>query len=245
MTFFQQIQQGWYYFLWGWQLICQKGLRRFVLMPVICNVLLLIGLLYVFISHISQQLHRLTHLLPDFLSWLSPLLFIGAILLLLFGYAFIFNGLSGFLLAPFNGILAENVEAMLCGKASKDEGWRVSLKMLPRTIQREWQKITYNLVSIFVLFLLSFIPILGQTLVPCGIFLFMAWSQSLQYIDYPFDNHHIPFNEMKKALKRYPYMHLSFGGLVMFCTFVPLINFVVIPVAVCGATAMWVKCYRE
>lgn len=38
---------------------------------------------------------------------------------------------------------------------------------------------------------------------------------------------------------------LTFGGLVTCCTFVPVINLLIMPVAVCGATLMWVENYRN
>ena len=38
---------------------------------------------------------------------------------------------------------------------------------------------------------------------------------------------------------------LTFGTFITLCTFAPLVNLVVIPVAVCGATAMWVETYRK
>lgn len=244
MTIFQEIQQGVFYFKKAWQLICQKGLRRFVIIPVLLNVVLLSSLFYVFISQISQQVDSLMQLLPSWLSWLSSLLLFGAISLILLVYYFIFNSLSGFIVAPFNGILSEKVEIMLCGDHQEDTHLLSILKDTPRTLKREWQKLSYSLPRIILLFLLSFMPIVGQSIVPFCIVLFTAWSQTIQYCDYPFDNHKIAFPVMKMRLKQHPYMNLTFGFLVMICTFIPFVNFVIIPVAVCGATAMWVGHYR-
>ncbi len=50
---------------------------------------------------------------------------------------------------------------------------------------------------------------------------------------------------MKNALGNQRTQSLTFGGLVTCCTFVPVINLLIMPVAVCGATLMWVENYRN
>ncbi len=50
---------------------------------------------------------------------------------------------------------------------------------------------------------------------------------------------------MKNELAMKRNMTVTFGGLVSLCMLVPIVNLVVIPVAACGATAMWVKEYRH
>ena len=112
-------------------------------------------------------------------------------------------------------------------------------------LAREWQKLVYSLPKIIALFLLSFIPLIGQTVIPVATFLFSAWMMAIQYCDYPFDNHKIPFGLMKNELAMKRNMTVTFGGLVSLCMLVPIVNLVVIPVAACGATAMWVKEYRH
>ena len=47
------------------------------------------------------------------------------------------------------------------------------------------------------------------------------------------------------ALSQNKWMNYSFGTLVTLFTMIPFLNLVVMPVAVCGATAMWVAEYRN
>ncbi|VTR52773.1 putative sulfate transport protein CysZ [Actinobacillus pleuropneumoniae] len=54
--------------------------------------------------------------------------------------------------------------------------------------------------SLYALFLLSFVPVVGQTVVPVLTFVFGAWLLAIQYCDYPFDNHKISFKRMRNAL---------------------------------------------
>lgn len=240
-----EIKQGFHYFIMGWHLITQKGLRRFVIMPILLNILLLSGLLWLFTSRFSTWLESMLTFIPDWLSWLSSILLILAVLMLLCIFYFMFTTLSGFIAAPFNALLAEKVEKMLTGE-SLVEGSAVDfLKDIPRMLKRELQKLTYSLPKIIGLFLLGFIPVIGQSIIPVLAFLFTVWMMAIQYCDYPFDNHKVAFQSMKNELAQKRTLTLTFGALVTLCTFVPLINLVIIPVAVCGATAMWAEQYRQ
>ena len=68
---------------------------------------------------------------------------------------------------------------------------------------------------------------------------------AIQYCDYPFDNHKVSFADMRQALAQRRIHNLSFGTGVSLCTMVPVLNFLIMPIAVCGATAMWVDNYRS
>ena len=62
---------------------------------------------------------------------------------------------------------------------------------------------------------------------------------SLQFLDYPMDNHQLSFGDVKEAARYRRLSTLGFGGAVALCAGIPVINFFVIPSAVVGATAMW------
>ncbi|MFZ7217193.1 sulfate transporter CysZ [Avibacterium avium] len=241
----KELKQGFHYFVMGWHLITQKGLRRFVIMPILLNILLLSGLFWLFMSNIGGLIDSLISYVPDWLAWLSGILLALSIFMLLTLFYFAFTTLSGFIAAPFNGLLAEKVEQMLTGENLIEMSTMDFIKDIPRMLGREWQKLWYSLPKLIALFLLSFIPVLGQSTVPVLTFLFTAWMMAIQYCDYPFDNHKIPFHIMRNELGETRTLSLTFGSLITFCTFVPIINLVIIPVAVCGATAMWVEKYRD
>lgn len=50
---------------------------------------------------------------------------------------------------------------------------------------------------------------------------------------------------MRRALRQHKTDNLQFGALVSLFTMIPILNLVILPVAVCGATAMWVDRYRS
>ena len=66
-----------------------------------------------------------------------------------------------------------------------------------------------------------------------------AWMMSIQFVDYPMDNHQLSFAEVKRAVRSRRLSSLGFGGLVAVCTGIPLVNFFVVPAAVVGATLLW------
>ena len=240
-----ELKSAFHHFVMGWHLITQPGLRRFVIMPVLLNILLLSGLFWLFIHQAGGLIDSIMSVIPDWLSWLSSILFLLAVGMVLVFFYFIFTTLSGFIAAPFNGLLAEKVEKMLTGENIAETNLADFIKDIPRMLLREWQKLIYSLPKLVGLFLLGFIPFIGQTVIPAIIFLFTAWMMAIQYCDYPFDNHKIAFHTMRFKLAENRTQSLMFGTLVALCTFVPIVNLVIIPVAVCGATAMWVETYRK
>ena len=64
---------------------------------------------------------------------------------------------------------------------------------------------------------------------------------TLQYVDYPADNHRLSFREMRKGINQGRVRAFGFGMPVMVAPMIPVLNLVVVPFAVCGATAYWVN----
>ncbi len=117
------------------------------------------------------------------------------------------------------------------------------LKDVPRIMKRELQKLGY-LPRALGLLLLYFILGFGQTVAPVLWFLFNAWMLSVQYCDYPFDNHKVSFQKIRGAVRQHKSANMQFGALVSLFTMIPILNLAIMPVSVCGATAMWVDRYR-
>lgn len=238
-------RSGFYYFSQGWKLITRPGIRRFVLLPLLVNILLMGGAFWWLFTQLDSWIPALMSHVPHWLQWLSYLLWpiVTISVLLVFGY--FFSTIANWIAAPFNGLLAEQLEARLTGATPPDTGVLGIMKDVPRIMKREWQKLAWYLPRAVVLLLLYFIPGIGQTVAPVLWFLFSAWMLAIQYCDYPFDNHKVPFKEMRTALRTRKVTNMQFGALTSLFTLIPVLNLVIMPVAVCGATAMWVDCYRD
>ena len=243
----KQIRQrsGFGYFAHGLELANTPGIRRFVILPLLANIFLVGGALYFLFSHLDTWIEQALGQLPNFLSWLSYVLWPLLALTILATFSYFFSTLANFIAAPFNGLLAEKVELHLTGEKANDDGLFDILKDTPRILAREWRKLLYILPKTIGLFLLLLIPALGQTIGPLLWFIFTAWILAIQYCDYPFDNHKVTFNDMRGHLKQKQGKAYGFGALVSLFTTVPILNLFIVPVAVCGATSMWVAEFRQ
>ncbi|MDG3088732.1 sulfate transporter CysZ [Vibrio hannami] len=237
-------QSGVGYFFQGFSIAMTPGIRRFVIFPLLANILLLGGAMFYLFSNLNDWITGWMGYVPDWLSWLSYLLWPILTITILGTFSYFFSTIANFIAAPFNGLLAEKVEEKLCGKPDTSSGVLDLLKDTPRILAREWQKLMYFAPKAIGLFVLLLIPALGQTVGPVLWFVFSSWVLAIQYCDYPFDNHKVPFRLMRDDLKQNQSKAYGFGAMVAIFTAVPILNLIVMPVAVCGATAMWVNEFK-
>ncbi|MEI6896149.1 MAG: sulfate transporter CysZ [Psychromonas sp.] len=233
------------YLLKGAQLLSHPKLRIFVLIPLMINIFIFASAFWFLFSGITQWINNYIAALPDWLSWLSYLFWPFLIFSILVSFSFLFSTVANLIAAPFNGLLAEKTENLLTGKPINDDGFMDLMKDLPRIFKRECQKLAYFIPRLLGCLLLFLIPAFGQTIAPFIWFVFTGWMMAIQYADFPFDNHKVPFSDMKKALSGKLGKSLTFGMLISFFTTLPIINFVIMPIAVCGATAFWVDIYKQ
>ena len=107
---------GFGYFFQGLRLLGKPGVKRYVIMPLLINIVLFALLFWLAGDYFEQLVNHLLSLLPGWLEWLSKVLWllfaILAGLLMFFTFSFVAN-LVG---APFNSFLAAAVEKQLTGK---------------------------------------------------------------------------------------------------------------------------------
>ncbi|MBF7072650.1 sulfate transporter CysZ [Glaciecola sp. MH2013] len=232
------------YFFDGFGLITTKGLKRFVFVPLFINLLLFGTAFYFLIPQIQAGVTYIVDLIPDFMAWLKTaleyILWPIAVVTVLLVFALIFGTLANWIAAPFNGLLSEKVERHLTGQSMGDEGLLSAVKDIPRTLGREMSKMMYFIPrAIGFLILFFMLPVIGQIIW----FLFTAWMMAVQYCDYPFDNHKVGFKDMRRQLNQRKSQCFSFGIMVNIFSLIPIMNFLVMPVAICGATSLWVDEY--
>ncbi len=63
----------------------------------------------------------------------------------------------------------------------------------------------------------------------------------VQYIDYPADNNKMSWTEMMVWLRQRRWQSLSFGAVTYAALLVPVLNLLIMPAAVAGATLFWVR----
>ncbi len=230
------------YFFRGFSLLKTKGLKRFVLVPLAVNFVLFITAFNMLLNYLGEYITWVNENIPDWLSWLEFLLFPFVVIAIIVLFGMFFTTVANWLAAPFNGVLAERVEMKLTGREPQQDTITAIIKATPHTLLREWRKLTYFIPRMIGFFLIGwFFPVIGQLIW----FLFIAWVLAIQYCDYAFDNNRYDFDYMRHILGHNKSACFGFGGAVSIVTAMPLINLIVMPAAICGATLMWVEQLEE
>jgi CysZ protein len=214
--------------LQGLQLLTHKELRKFLLLPLLVNFLLYSVSLVLSYYYIAQLLEQF---IPAWLHWLNWILWPLFFLCFFAGSFFTFTLLGNIIAAPFYGRLAHRATELLTGQplATPEPPWT-------QMVWAEAKRVLYILSRALPLLLLSLIPVLNLA-APLLWALFGAWSMALEYFTYPLENQGLLFTEQRDALRQVRLGAVSLGGLVMLGLAVPVLNFVVPPVAVIAATA--------
>ena len=226
------------YLLQGMRLIARPGLRRFVAVPLLINIL-------VFSAGIAAGIHWFEGFLawmdarvPSWLQWLDWVLWPLFVLLLAGLVVYGFSLVANLIAAPFNGLLAEKVELLLRGRPlDEGPGTTGMLAGLLPTLLDEVRKVLYALAWALPFLLLLWVPVVGSVLW----FLFTAWMLAVQYLDYPMGNQGLKFREQRRRLAARRGLGLGFGAAAAALGAVPVLNFILMPSAVAGATVLWVR----
>lgn len=235
---------GIHYLANGFILLTKPGIKRYVIIPLLINIILFVGI-FLLAKHYFLEFNQwILFLLPTWLQWLSYILwiifFIGFFLVTIYTFVTLANIIA----SPFNSLLSEKIEYYLTGHNLPSQSIGASIKDIARVMARQLAIIGYSLPRAIVLLILFFIPIL-QLAAPLFWFIFSAWLMTLQYIDYPTDNHKISFEKVRNQIFQKKWLSLSFGVGVLILSTVPILNCIVMPAAVAGATQLWVEQYKD
>lgn len=225
----------------GAQLLRHPKLRPFVIVPLLINVVIFGSLITWGLSNLVAWMEGWMAWLPEWLAFLEWILWplIGIAVALVTGYAF--TAVALLIASPFNALLAEKAEEVITGQPVAGlEGLGPALLSLPRGVFREIAKLLYYLPMALFVLVISFVPAVNAV-APLLWFLLGAWMMSLQFVDYPMDNHERSFRDVRVAVAEERLSSLGFGGAVAACAGIPIVNFFVVPAAVVGATILYVE----
>ncbi|WOJ98629.1 sulfate transporter CysZ [Congregibacter brevis] len=225
----------------GGKMLSHPKLRPFVLVPLTINVLIFGSLISWGLSNLIDWVNSWMAWLPEWLSFLEWILWpiIGLTVALVTGY--LFTAVALLIASPFNALLAEKAEELITGQPVQGlEGLGAALMSVPRGIFRELAKLVYYLPMALMVLIISFIPAVNAIAPLLWLFL-GAWMMSLQFVDYPMDNHQFSFKDVRIAVADRRLSSLGFGGMVAALASIPIVNFFVVPAAVVGATILYVE----
>ncbi|MDH5765021.1 MAG: sulfate transporter CysZ [Gammaproteobacteria bacterium] len=235
---------GFLFSLKGLKIINQRGIRHFVMIPLMINISLFSMGIAVLIMMFSQWMESLMPDFPDWLSWLEdsirwllwPLFTFMIFFIAFYSFTFIANLIA----APFNSLLSEKVEASLGKDPDKHIPTFPPWVTIKKSVGSEIGKLLYLVKWSLLILVLSFIPILNIT-APVLWFVFGAWMLALEYLDYPMNNHGHYFKEINQHATKQKTSSLGLGTGILLLTSIPVVNFFAMPASVAGATALWVK----
>lgn len=240
------VMSGIKYFFRGFKLLTRPELRWFVLIPLVINILLFTAAIYVAVHQFDVLMGWL---LPQGPQWWAELartvlwvFFSILVLLILF---FTFTIAANFLGAPFNGLLSEKVEEYISGsRVNNSGGIRDFVSTILPSLLSELKKALYFLLTAALIFLVILVPAV-QVLSPFIWALFTSWMLALEYAAYPMENHRLFFSQARRQVRKQKLLALGFGAAVMVASTIPVVNFVVMPAAVVGATLMWIERFKS
>ncbi len=115
-------KSGVYYFSQGWKLVREPGIKRYVVLPLLVNILLMGGAFWWLFTRLDVWIPTMLSHVPEWLQWLSYLVWPLAVISLLLIFGYFFSTIANWIAAPFNGLLAEQLEARLTGATPPDTG---------------------------------------------------------------------------------------------------------------------------
>jgi len=214
--------------LWeGLRLLGHKDLRKFILIPMLINLILYSALLYLVYTYVGSLINQF---IPDWLLWLSWLIYPVTLVSFFLAGFFTFTLIANLIAAPFYGDLSAKTQKII-----KDEAGEIVSQKILAVIGSELKRVLYLISRAIPLLIISLIP--GLNLIaPILWALFGAWALSLEYFAYPLENEGALFKEQREIIKQVRIGALSFGGLVLLGLTLPIINILVPPAAVISAT---------
>ena len=223
------------FFLDGARIARQPGLARYAWLPALLSLTIIVAGLALAFGYKNEFSAYLVAQLPGWLDFLNlilvPLIYLLSVLI----GAWLFGFLAVIIASPFLGYLSIEVET-----ARFETGPRHDPSFLHGVVSalgRELRKLGYYLPRLLVVLVLSLIPLLNVA-APLLWFLFGAWTLAIQFCDYPTENRGLPFRDTLVLLKRNRTAALGFGSCATLAMAIPILNFLMIPVAVAGGTLL-------
>ena len=222
----------------GLRLITRPGIRAYVIIPLLINIVLFTVALIALGSALDFVVANYLGNWPD---WIKSVIWGLLALLSAVMVFFTFSIVANLVASPFNGMLAEAVERHLRPEMSAMSfSWKRFGADLWRTVRSELKKLIYIALRALPLLLLSVIPGLNAA-APLLWFMFGAWMLCLEYLDCPLSNHQQFFPAVLTPMRARRRLALGFGGTITLLTLIPVVNFIAMPIGVAGATALYCR----
>ncbi|QJD30365.1 sulfate transporter CysZ [Methylococcus geothermalis] len=219
------------YLVVGLTWLTQPGLRRYVWIPLVINLILYSLGLWLGIRYFSAFLNWMLPGWLDFMRWLLwPVFAIGFFTVMYFTFSVLANIIG----SPFYGVLAERTAELATGRRMERTETPGRTAMLDG-LRSEWRRLAYLGLRVVPLAIVFLIPVVNLA-APILWMVFNAWFMALEYTAYPLEARGCDFDRQRELLGRFRIGAATFGGTVMLAQTIPLLNVFAAPAAVIGAT---------
>ena len=228
------LHQGVSCFFDGISMAKSRQVRPYIMLPAAVSFLIISSGLYFGLGYLSDAARSMSTSLPDWLSFLdvilTPLIYIVGIL----AGTWMFGFLATIIGSPFLGELAKAVEDP---QELAEQSWASSIWS---ALARELRKLRYHLPRLLALLLLGFVPVLNA-IAPFLWVLFGAWLMAVQFCDFSTENNQRDFEHTLNTLRQHRFKALGFGACVTLAMSIPLLNFIIGPIAATGGTLLMMR----
>jgi CysZ protein len=218
-----------------------RELWRYVLVPVLINVLLLVVLTTALLIPGFRLIDQLMAQLPPWLALLEWLLRGLLVLTLLLVNGFLLAQFGVALGAPWYSTLSARLEQLVVGNAPPES------PLTPFSIVRDVTRALFFqlgrlliAISAFCLFLpLNLIPGIGGLIATVGNSVVGALLLTLDFLDPPLDRRLLPFRQKLGVVRRNLGLSLGLGLVCLALVSIPLLNLFTIPLCVVAGTLLY------
>ncbi|NLV23429.1 MAG: sulfate transporter CysZ [Deltaproteobacteria bacterium] len=237
-----RFSRGFFYpFRAGRYLVGHPRLWKFVLVPLLINIVVFSSLIYLgflfFDAYVLQMV-------PSGEAWYWLILYytLWALAAAVTGMLvfFTFTVVGNLVASPFNDLLSEKTEEMIVGTPAREHfSWAGFWADGKRILAMEARKMAVFVALMLLLLGLNFVPVVGSLLFSILAFLLTISFLAVEYLSFVAARKEFTY----KKLRRYFFSRFSllagFGTGVFVLLAVPFLNFVSIPLGVIGATLVW------
>jgi CysZ protein len=225
-------------------LFAHPSLWKFVVIPALINVLLFGLMLYLLIPRVGTIAEWLLFELPFELGaeWLETgfrylLASVLGVLSVVAAYVFVllFGGIAA---SPFNDLLSERAERILLRRDEAENRDEMMIWGIFRGIGASlFLLVSYLLLMAWVL-LLNIIPGLGPPIAAILGTILSALFLTVEYSDAPIDRRGGGLRRKFEAVEGHRTLSVGFGLGASLLLWIPFLNFLTIPIAAAGGTAL-------
>ena len=161
---------------------------------------------------------------------------IAVLILLVVVGVITFTAITLLIGGPFYEYIAEKIEDQL---GNRPPGYHLGwFRMFLRGLRDSILLVSLSLLFTLPLFCLSFVPLIGQTVIPALAACVGGWILALELVGVPFHRRGRRLGDRHRALRTRRALTLGFGVPAYLVCAIPLVAVVVMPAAVAGGTLL-------